>query len=498
MDSPAKYRILHIDDHEPTRYVVRKILTQAGFEVIEAADGRDGLRLTQAHPDLVLLDVELPDISGFEVCRRIKADPRTASIPVVHLSSVHVRSEDRAEGLIGGADGYLTQPIDARELEASVRACLRIKEAERALRESERFVRATLDALPANLCVVDQRGSIVHVNEAWNRFAQANGVAPSAVGPGCNYLEVCRHAAGPDGETAAAFAASLGAVLRGERAECHCEYACHSGTEERWFVARVRRFPGEGSAPAVILHMDITERKRLEVSLVEARERAQRLSTQVLRAQEEERGALSRELHDDIGQVLTAAAINMERARGLCDESPVQGLLGESIEELEQAVERVRELALALRPSLLDDLGLVPALEWFLEREAARAGAALDFRSDLGGREVPPDLATVCYRVAQEAMTNVLRHAKASEITARLEAEAGLLRFTLRDDGAGFEAEQALAHHGSRMSLGLSSMRERATLVGGWVAIESAPGRGTVVTLELPLRADEAANGEGS
>lgn len=489
-----------------------------------------------------------------------------------------------------------------------------------ALRESHRLTRATLDALPGNLCVVDERGTIVAVNEAWSQFAQANGVAPAAVGPGCNYLEVCRHAAGPSGDEAAAFAANLEALLRGERAEFAIEYTCHSDSEKRWFVCRARRFPGEGPAQAVILHtnvterklaeeqgrtaedyfrnlvealptmiwvsgrdksctyfnrlwlefrgrtieqeqgegwtqgvhpedlrtclrtyenafnarrpfsmeyrlqrsdgeyrwiydighpanapdgqflgyvggcVDITERKGLEGSLRDAHERAETLSTRLLQGQESERQTLAQELHDDIGQVLTAAAINVDRARALCVEPQVHELLDESIAELEQATERVRELALALRPSLLDDLGLAPALEWFLERETKRGGVALDFQSVLGGREVPSDVAIVCYRIAQEAMTNVLRHAQAKQVVARLEVEAKMLRFTLHDDGVAFAVERALTGRGAQLSLGLTSMQERAVLSGGRVEIESVPGRGTMVTLELPLAEGGAAS----
>lgn len=120
------------------------------------------------------------------------------------------------------------------------------------------------DLLPGNLCLVDASGTIVEVNEAWKRFVQASGAAPAAAGPGSNYLEVCRHAAGPSGEAAAAFAANLQSLLRGERADFEIKYVYHGGGEERWFLARVWRLPGDGPVQAVIQHTEHARRAQTQ------------------------------------------------------------------------------------------------------------------------------------------------------------------------------------------------------------------------------------------
>ena len=123
--------ILIIDDEEANRYALRRILEKSGFVVLEAATGAEGLRiLSETRPDLVILDVKLPDMNGFEVCQKIKADPATSVIPVLQASASFVESEKRAEGLESGADAYVTHPISARELVANVRALLRISQAE--------------------------------------------------------------------------------------------------------------------------------------------------------------------------------------------------------------------------------------------------------------------------------------------------------------------------------------------------------------------------------
>src|SRR5688572_1400024 len=123
--------ILNCNDDEATRYSITHILRRAGFTVEEAASGEETLSRAVVRPDLILQDVRLPGIDGFEVCRRLKADPATRSIPVVMISASFVTAEDRAQGLEGGADGYLIQPVGARELIATVRSFLRLRKAER-------------------------------------------------------------------------------------------------------------------------------------------------------------------------------------------------------------------------------------------------------------------------------------------------------------------------------------------------------------------------------
>src|SRR4051812_36770706 len=130
MDHLSQATILHIEDDPATRYATGRILQREGFTVREAATGAEGLGLLREGLDLVILDVRLPDLSGFEVCRRIKADPVTATIPVLHLSASHVTDEDQVTGLEGGADAYLVQPVEPDVLVATVKALLRLRRAE--------------------------------------------------------------------------------------------------------------------------------------------------------------------------------------------------------------------------------------------------------------------------------------------------------------------------------------------------------------------------------
>jgi len=163
--------VLNVDDYEAGRYATTRVLRQAGFDVHEAATGTDALRAVESeHPDLVLLDVNLPDVDGFEVCRRIKTHPDTASIPVLYLSAAYRAAEHRVQGLDLGADGYLTQPVDPRELVATVNALLRSREVEAAVRASEERFRSLVAATSEFVWTTPPGGEMAEEQPGWTRF----------------------------------------------------------------------------------------------------------------------------------------------------------------------------------------------------------------------------------------------------------------------------------------------------------------------------------------
>jgi DNA-binding response OmpR family regulator len=166
MPDPAPIIVLNVNDDEPIRYALTRMLRQAGFQVIEAATGQEALTQAAHKPDLILLDVQLPDLSGFEVCRRLKADAATANMPIIHLSAHYTQAQDKAQGLETGADAYLVHPVEPRELEATVRAMLRIRKAEAEARALAQQWQATFDGIRDAIAVLDPRGTIVRCNQA--------------------------------------------------------------------------------------------------------------------------------------------------------------------------------------------------------------------------------------------------------------------------------------------------------------------------------------------
>ncbi|HEY4357731.1 MAG TPA: response regulator [Acidobacteriaceae bacterium] len=175
-DTPSRGRILVIDDSETTRYVFRRILTRAGFEVEEAETGREGLAKAMFAPDLIIADVNLPDMLGYDVCRRLKSNPLTVSIPVLQISASFISDESRVQALEGGADSYLTQPVEPPVLLASVNALLRLRKAEAMSRLSALQWQTTFDSLSDGLALADADGIIVRAN---GRFMQMLTSAPS-------------------------------------------------------------------------------------------------------------------------------------------------------------------------------------------------------------------------------------------------------------------------------------------------------------------------------
>ena len=168
----AGTRILAVDDVEAKRYTWMKILTRAGFKVVTASTGQEALDMAKDMPDLIILDVRLPDIGGMEVCRRIKDEPQTSSIPVLHISASLISPEDRATALEGGADGYLSEPVDPEELVATVNALLRMRRAEETAKKTAREWQTTFDTIQDGIVVVDSRDAITRCNR---RFADIAG-----------------------------------------------------------------------------------------------------------------------------------------------------------------------------------------------------------------------------------------------------------------------------------------------------------------------------------
>jgi PAS domain S-box-containing protein len=226
---------------------------------------------------------------------------------------------------------------------------------------------------------------------------------------------------------------------------------------------------------------DVTERRR-------AQEALSTLSQRLIEAQEAERQSLARELHDDIGQAIAAVRIGLQSLQRSDAQNAFARQLDESIAIVDKALERVRELSHSLRPSLLDDLGLPAALRWYVDRYAQRTGIMAEvFNGCENIERLPPELETVCFRIAQEALTNVARHAKAKRVRVRLECDSERLRLMIADDGVGFEI-QRFFFGAAATSLGLRGMNERASAVNGAVDIESGYGKGTRVCATFPLK----------
>lgn len=299
--------ILHVDDNETNRYVVTRILQNVGFTVIEAATGTAGLEsIAKNQPDLVVLDVQLPDLSGFQVCRQIKSNPKTTFIPVLHLSASFVQSQDKAEGLDSGADAYLAQPVEPIELIATVRSLLRIRRAEESARSSAQEWQTTFDAINDGVSLLDQEGRILRCNGAMSQLFDR----PFNEIMGCYHHELML----------AELGVGDGACFRLAK-ETHRRQVLELQAKGRWFGKTIDPVLDEQGAftGAVLILADITDRKQTEALLQNQNDRLGRLMLSLQQQTEEAQQAnrikdeflamLSHELRSPLNPILGWARI---------------------------------------------------------------------------------------------------------------------------------------------------------------------------------------------
>ncbi|MBC7238108.1 MAG: GAF domain-containing sensor histidine kinase, partial [Chloroflexi bacterium] len=212
------------------------------------------------------------------------------------------------------------------------------------------------------------------------------------------------------------------------------------------------------------------------------------LLDRLITVQEEERRRIARELHDQTGQSLTSLIMVLKLLEEADSSVPIRPYIEEARDMAVQILRGVRDLALQLRPSALDDLGLLAAFRHYFRRYETRFRLPVDFQVlGVSQERLPPDVETALYRIMQEALTNVARHAQATNVSVLLEMRKGRVKLIIEDDGQGFDVARVMGSRAHERNLGLYGMRERATLVGGMFTIESTPGVGTTVFVEIPL-----------
>jgi signal transduction histidine kinase len=284
-------------------------------------------------------------------------------------------------------------------------------------------------------------------------------------------------------------------VIRGESTSFETEKRyIHKSGRLIWALLRGTVIRDREGRPLYYLgHVqDITRRKQVEAEreqlfqeLERSRNNLQQLSRRLVQIQEAERRRIALELHDQVGQELTALKLSLERCQEFNPAGP-NTVFEETHARASRLLTMVRDLSLDLRPTMLDDLGLLDALLWYFDRFKASSGLRIDFKHrDLGHRRFAPEIETAAFRIVQEALTNVTRHSQARSVRIWLWASKERLMLSIEDQGVGFDAEAVLR---AGTSTGLSGMRERAALLGGHLSIDSVVGRGTSLTAELPLQ----------
>ena len=387
--------LLVVDDDAHMCDWIREICTRAlpKVRIVPALSGGEALRLAASEkPGVVVLDVRMPDIDGFEVCRRLKADPDLEGIHILMISGAFTDMNDRLRGIETGADGYLCKPFRMEELAVQVKALFRWWESEATKREH-------LEQL-----VAERTAALCEANE--------------------------------------------------------------------------------------LLRLEIAERRRAEETLA-------RMPREIIAAQEAERRRVARDLHDGIGQILFSARL---RLQALGKDVPARPGERRAINALlDRAIREVRDLSRHLRPSELDDLGLVAAVRSVCAEFAERTGVAVEARLPEEGDRLPGDLEVTLYRLIQESLCNVGKHAGATRVAVGLARDEHGVVLTVEDDGRGFArpAKPGAADR-ARGGMGIANMRERVALHQGTFSIASRLPKGVEIEARIPLPGAPATGAPGA
>jgi len=354
------------------------------------------------------------------------------------------------------------------------------KQVEAALRDNERRYRTLFSHAMDGILLLDARGNIVDVNSS---FARMHGYAVD---------ELLRMNLGEidTPETLTRAQERIERILAGETLGFEVEHY-HRDRHVLPLDVAASAIELGGESYVLAFHRDITERKRAEQELNRSQQELRGLSKAANEALEAERRRTARELHDELGQSLTALKMDLESLRSALP--PGQPELGERALAmhalLDGTIAATRRIAADLRPLMLDDLGLAAALDWLTHNFSKHTGIATDLVIDDSVAQVPEPIASALYRITQESLTNIAKYARATTAEIRLEGDGGWVELSVRDNGRGIDA----ADQGKRGAFGLLGIRERVSLLGGEVAITGERGRGSEVHARIPLAAAEPA-----
>ena len=476
-----KTGILIVEDEAIVACDIHQQLKSMGYEPVgHATRAEQAIALTaQLRPDLVLMDIQLAD--GTDGIAAAMAIREQFNVPIVFLTAF-AADDTIARASLSEPFGFVIKPFSERELRTVLEMALYKHKAETRLRESVAHTQAVVDNIVDGVITIDQQGVI----QTFNKAATAMfGYSPDeANGQSVALLMPEPHRSQHSGYLSH-FAKTGEAKIIGTPRDLEGRRKDGSLFPMNLSVSQVLR---GGRVTYVGITRDITAAKRAEQANLDNTRQLQALSRRVLEAQETERRRVAIELHDELGQSLTAIKINLQARHRFPDQTAAQ-TDAENLRIIEDTLKQVRRLALALRPSMLDDLGLAPALKWMAEQTSGRTGFVVEFRAERLGVRLAPEIETACFRIVQEALTNISRHAGATQVAISLYPEGDFLMLSVKDNGAGYDPVKTMDLALGGGSMGVLGMQERAALIGGELIIESGPEGGCAVSLRCPLRA---------
>src|SRR6202045_3711235 len=498
MTAHQAVNILMVDDQAGKLLSYEAVLADLGENLIKATSAKDALeKLLKTDVAVILMDVSMPEIDGFELAEIIRQHPRFQKTAIIFVSAVHLTDLDRLKGYQHGAVDYLSVPIVPEVLRAKVRVFaelhrkkLQLERLNNDLAQKNQELDAIVPTAPDIIFSQKADGTRDYIS---GRFYDYTGAAPgTAIGFG--WMEDLH----PEDKDRS-LSEWMRCVESGEGYES--EYRMRGADQQyRWFRARAvpLRDPAGNILKWYGTCSDIHDSKVLEQSIrnsavelermVDLRTvELRRLSGRLMTMQDEERRRIAREIHDGLGQELAAAKMILDGVLSKSSSPAMRQASGDASQLVDRAIQQVRTISHLLHPPLLDEVGLVSALRWYLEGLSERSG--IDIRLEVE----PPDLSrlrseleTAIFRIIQEALTNMFRHSGARNGSISLNENNGRITVTVRDDGKGIE-EQVIQLRPESVGVGIGGMRQRVSELGGSLRLANA-NPGTIVEVVIPSR----------
>lgn len=509
-----KKKVLAIDDHEPNLKMLETIFNQyfPDFEVFFAQSGSEGIEIAKRElPDTILLDYLMPQMNGFEVCKILKSDELTRSIPILMISALGDDSKVRTQGFYAGADAFISKPFDIYELLALINVMLRIKSAEDLLRKQndqqeviiktqtkefqdteERFLQISSHALEF-FWETDTSGKFTYLSKA------------AEIILGYPVADIIGHKHFFDfslPKIRQFIKNEFTDVLENQRKIMGDEYLfVHSSGRKIWLT--INGFPVFDADNNYIgfrgVCNDNTRRRQAEEDLKKSLEeirayqkKLKHLNLELTLAEEKERKRIAEYIHDAIGQTLSLAFLKLSSVHSEILQPDVYEMIQESTELINSAISESRSLTYDLSPPVLYEFGLIAAIQWKLDHLQSM-GIKTVFNSNEITLSLDTNVRIIVYRIICELLANIMKHAEAKVIKIEITKSPGEYCISVIDNGIGFKHDN-IQGFSNKGGFGLFSTQERLESIQGSMVIESVNRKGTKVSIILPLNEHNDAN----
>lgn len=486
----ATPNILIVDDLAVNIILLEAIMFKIDANLIKASSGFEALEKSKGFElALAIVDVMMPGMNGFELAQELNKGRIEGKVPVIFLTAMHGDDMAIFKGYNSGAVDYIVKPVNNEILVSKIKVFLDlfnqkqtiIKNADllkrsadeltmlnAALKKSEEKYRSYIENAPDGVFIADETGNYLEVNDAASTLT---GYSKDELLK-MTVSDIFEEELSKDGED---FFRKL---LKTGKSKADLFFS-HKNGSKNWCTVEAVKL---SEKRFLCFTKDITDRKKVEDELQSSLEQLHQLTQYIEKVREDERVAISRELHDDLGQALTAVKIDLGIINQMISDSKIVLKINKLSELVKDSINTVQRLTAQLRPQILDDLGLEAAIEWFTREFAKRNEMGVFLHID-SGLSISPEVSLAIFRIMQESLTNISRHARASRADIWLRKSGDNIILTISDDGSGITEDEIK----SKKSFGIIGMKERTASLGGSFEIYPGKEKGTEIKINFPL-----------